>query len=180
MRYSLILALLVAGCTLGGGKLESPSAASNPVTGDAISVTALDGAPVAQPGAKPAPPVGNPANPALSAAADAAKVAPSKPATANPPQANPTAPAVAEPPPKPIPPEALACLKKSGEWSVVGDGGAMACIHRTRDAGKTCHRKKECQGECLAKSNSCSPITPLFGCNDILQNDGTMVTQCID
>jgi hypothetical protein len=77
-------------------------------------------------------------------------------------------------------PEVLACQKQGGEWVAAGGEGAMACIEYTRDYGKSCHKKSDCQGDCLAKSNSCAPITPLYGCNDILQDDGSMVTLCID
>ena len=32
----------------------------------------------------------------------------------------------------------------------------------------------------LARSGTCAPITPMFGCNDILQDDGREVTLCLD
>lgn len=176
MRYFMIMAVALAGCALGGGTLDKP-AASNPITGDAISVTTLDGGPVtkgaapvaASPEALPEKTATDPAK-AMAAAPVAGKVDTAKPESAE----------VAEPPPEPLAPEVLACMKQGGEWSVAGDGGAMACIHRTQDSGKICHKKSDCQGDCLAISGSCSPITPLFGCNDILQNDGSRVTQCID
>ena len=53
------------------------------------------------------------------------------------------------------------------------------CVHTTRDSGKSCRKKGECQGECLATSGTCSPIIPLVGCNDILQADGSQVTLCL-
>jgi hypothetical protein len=165
MRYWLILALVLAGCNYGSGQMKRPADSGNPITGDAISVTSLDSkAPSAVPPEIPQKPVT-----AAPTTPQPAKSEPEKPTAV--PQVD-TA--------KPIAPEVLACMKLGGEWSAVDDQGAMACIHRTRDSGKTCHRKSDCQSECLAKSNSCAPIMPLFGCNDILQDDGSMVTLCID
>ena len=55
-----------------------------------------------------------------------------------------------------------------------------ALLVRTRDGGKSCKRERDCEGLCLARSRTCAPIQPLFGCNDILQDNGVMVTLCID
>jgi hypothetical protein len=46
--------------------------------------------------------------------------------------------------------------------------------------GKACTRQSQCEGYCLARSGTCAPITPMFGCNDILQDDGREVTLCLD
>jgi hypothetical protein len=55
-----------------------------------------------------------------------------------------------------------------------------ACVTLTRDGGKACTRQSQCEGYCLARSGTCAPITPMFGCNDILQDDGREVTLCLD
>jgi hypothetical protein len=172
MRYGVIVALVLAGCTLGGGRAEQPTA--NPITGDEISVTSLDGG--GQPALNSAKPGGVVAAPKVEAKPETAQsdVAKADPAKTKPAEA-----------PKPeaakiLAPEVLACQKQGGEWVAAGGEGAMACIEYTRDYGKSCHKKSDCQGDCLAKSNSCAPITPLYGCNDILQDDGSMVTLCID
>ena len=103
-------------------------------------------------------------------------------------------PSVAPPPqPKkrPDPPEAAPaappmisaaqaqCLASKGQWTPLEGSSGHICLHVTRDPGKSCRRKSDCQGECLAQSRSCSPITPLMGCNAILQADGTEVTLCL-
>jgi hypothetical protein len=56
----------------------------------------------------------------------------------------------------------------------------MSCIRQTRDGGKQCDSKTDCQGECLARSRTCAPIQPLFGCNAVLMDNGAEVSLCID
>ncbi len=83
------------------------------------------------------------------------------------------------PPPPPVPPEQALCEKSGGQWSSVDATSGHVCVHRTRDSAKACHRKTDCQGECLATSGTCAPITPLMGCNDILQANGVRMTLCL-
>jgi outer membrane biosynthesis protein TonB len=73
-----------------------------------------------------------------------------------------------------------ACEKKGGTWAATGSGATRACVKPTRDAGKSCRRARDCDGLCLARSRTCAPLKPLFGCHDILQDDGSQVTLCID
>jgi hypothetical protein len=174
---------------------EVPPAAADaptPITGDAIAVTPLDGP------ATSAPPVSGkvaPGKPAASPPAvtvqvpdkttprpkprpadlSAAQNAPPANPPANPPTQTPDPQAAA----KPVPPEQALCEKAGGQWAEMPASSGRICLHRTRDAGKVCHRKRDCQGECLARSGTCSPITPLVGCNDVLQADGTEVTLCL-
>ncbi|MEO5613978.1 MAG: hypothetical protein ABIR04_03495 [Cypionkella sp.] len=172
----MILAVVLAGCTLGGGKLVKPSDSTNPITGDAIAVTSLDAPAIAgtvDP-AKPAPKVAQPAKP------DTAQSAPLQPDPATVDPAATALPPVAEAPARVLGPEELACVKKGGQWAVAGKAGGMSCVRMMHDAGKSCHRKSDCEGDCLARSNTCAPIAPLFGCNEILQANGVMVTLCID
>lgn len=76
--------------------------------------------------------------------------------------------------------EQVTCEKRGGNWGTAGKSGGKTCIKRTRDSGKQCRKKSSCEGVCLARSGTCAPVTPLFGCNDILQNDGSRVTLCVD
>ena len=48
------------------------------------------------------------------------------------------------------------------------------------DGGKRCNRESQCDGVCLARSRTCSPFKPLFGCNEILQDNGARVTLCVE
>lgn len=144
--------VLVAACTLS--KPDPQPNGPSPITGGEISVTPLDAAPPAQaPDAKPDP------------AAE-----PTKPAPEAPPAA---------PPPPPMSPEELACSDKGGLWGAVGKGGA-ACLMPTRDGGQQCRKESDCEGYCLARSGTCAPYSPMFGCNDIVQDNGVVVTLCID
>lgn len=161
-----IIAGLLAGCTLaagGGGETAAPG--SGGLAAEAITVTPLDAPEKAQAAvATPAP-----------AAAEAKPDDKPEGATAAEP-----APTLEEPPPPSRSPEEIACTRKGGDWVATGQSGAHACVRPTRDSGKRCTRESQCEGYCLARSGTCAPVTPLFGCNDILQDNGVMVTLCID
>ena len=116
-------------------------------------------------------------------------VATATPATPHPqtrpedvPAAEPAAPEAAAPaePEVPKTAEQLLCEKSKGQWVSAGDTGANYCASMTRDGGKQCTKKTQCQGVCLARSGTCAPVTPLYGCNDVLEKDGRQVTLCID
>lgn len=87
--------------------------------------------------------------------------------------------------PAPLPPNPLDvatqdCTRTGGRMVRAGLSSAMTCIHETTDSGKQCRTSVECQGDCLARSGTCAPVRPLFGCNDILMNDGRRATLCRD
>ncbi len=148
---------LLAGCTLGAGLTPKPPAGgTNAITGGEIATTSLEAPTPVAPETKPRP----------------------RPSAASPatPKAEPPPPA---PAPPPLPPEAIACAKKGDTWLPSGKGG-MACVHYTRDSGKECRKQSQCEGLCLARSGTCAPVKPLFGCNEIFQDNGAMVTLCID
>jgi hypothetical protein len=72
------------------------------------------------------------------------------------------------------------CEKKGGKWSLIGESKARTCLRQTRDSGKMCDNKKDCDGQCLSRSKTCAPFDPLLGCNDVIQDNGATVTLCID
>jgi hypothetical protein len=90
--------------------------------------------------------------------------------------------------PAPLPPvgeakvaqERAACEARGGQFRSGGKSGGLICFTTPRDAGKQCTRASQCDSGCLARSQTCAPIKPLFGCNEILTDDGQRVTQCID
>ncbi len=180
----LILLLGLAGCQIGGG-IGKAKPAPNALTGGEIEVTALDGGAKPVPPAKPdvtaEPPQGkpaadtpSPAEPEKAAAADPAKAIS---------DAVKTDPTKAVPEPEPAKPKSapqMACEKKGGKWGFAGKSGASTCIKSTGEGAKQCSRQTDCKGSCLARSGTCAPYTPLFGCNEILQADGSRVTLCID
>jgi hypothetical protein len=172
----LVLALALAGCVPpGGGGPGAKPGGANPVTGDAIEVTSLDDLPAAGPDAEPAV-----ASPSARPGPDDPRPRP-RPARAAPPAADEVAVPVAAPavPEAAKTPGQIACEKKKGIWSKAGKGG-FSCISKTRDAGKECKKAKDCEGLCLARSGSCAPFKPLFGCNEILDDMGRRMTLCID
>lgn len=181
---ALLALVLVAGCLpLPGSKPSADGPAAEADGGalatEAIAVTPLDGPPAAAsatpakgaPSADAATPA---AEPAPAAAPAQAKAEATKPDTAEAP------PAEEAPPPPPKSPEQLSCERKGGSWASAGGSGAKSCVRRTRDSGKHCSNGRQCEGDCLARSQTCSPIMPLFGCNEILQDNGARVNQCIE
>jgi len=73
-----------------------------------------------------------------------------------------------------------ACTKAGGEFLKAGGGGARACIYTMRDAGKQCRAAGDCEGDCLARSGSCAPVSPLYGCHEIVMSNGARAMQCRD
>lgn len=150
-----LLVLGLSGCQMiGKGAPPSDIAAPTALHGPSVEVTSL-------------PPLG------------------ATPAVAPPQQAEP---AVSTPLPPEVPAAPiivksaghLACEKRGGRFVLFGTSGAMTCQVPTRDGGKQCSRESECDGVCLARSNTCAPVKPLLGCQAILQNDGRRVELCID
>ncbi len=181
MRAGLFVALtlLLAACQTGGGPIVPGP--DSPIAGDAIETSTLDDPVVGlaedQAIANPEPPVEEDAA-ALPAEAEAEVPAIAEPAV-------PEAEAEAAPEPEVIDPalltpEAIACNRRGGTWSRIGEGNARTCVKRTRDAGKQCDADRDCQGVCLARSGTCAPVDPLFGCNDVLQDDGRRMTLCLN
>jgi hypothetical protein len=65
-------------------------------------------------------------------------------------------------------------------WRRVGNTIAFACLRPSRDAGKSCAKESDCTSQCLARSRSCAPFWPIFGCSDVIQNDGRVVQLCLE
>jgi hypothetical protein len=157
----LISAFLLLAC--------QTTAPGGPLTSEAIAVTPLDapvvsGAPGVAAAALPATPHPKPRPEDAAAQAstpDPEAVAPAEPET-------------------PKTAGQVLCEKSRGQWVGAGETGAFYCASLTRDGGKQCSKKTQCQGVCLARSGTCAPITPLYGCNDVLEKDGRQVTLCID
>ena len=184
-RLSLVAVLVcamtfVAGCQMSGpGKGAQPTPASNAVTGEPIEVTALDAAPGAGPAPVASSAAGTEAAAPQAAAGPEAASAPEATVAA---EAAPPAPKpdLAETPVTPKSEQQLACEKKKGHWAKIGKGGARACVYTTRDSGKRCTKESQCEGVCLARSGTCAPVKPMYGCNEIFQDNGARVTLCLD
>lgn len=180
------LAALVAACQAGlPGSRTVDDVTPNAVAGDPIEVTALDA---------PSPAVADTEAPATETAATPDATDPAAAPSAAPSADGPAAASATDPegvaaalPVEPEVPQAIkteaqiACENRDGLWTPVGTTGTLrACVFQTRDGGERCSRESDCEGACLARSGTCSPIRPLFGCHEVLQNDGRRVTLCID
>lgn len=190
-----LLALQACVLPVADGKAGQTGAA-NPILGTAIEVTALPPPPPSLPGAtsvatsEPVPVTGQVAGKAAekTAAKTAAKAA-DAPAAASataapePDGAKPDAAGSVAEAPVPVPvvksPLQLSCEKAKGIWTKTAKG-MFACIDTTRDGGKSCKTSGQCSGQCLARSGTCAPYKPLFGCNEILDDIGRRMTLCLD
>jgi hypothetical protein len=94
------------------------------------------------------------------------------------------------PPPLPVPSTVFGqqmqeqarnqCAQAGGRLGRRGASGALTCFIQPRDAGKICSRASDCQGACLARSGTCSPVIPLLGCHEVLLDSGRRVTECLE
>ena len=88
------------------------------------------------------------------------------------------------PPPAPLPPilreRQTACERDGGRLVQRGRTGLYDCLRQTGDPGRRCERATDCEGACLARSNSCAPMAPLLGCHEVLDGGGTRVTVCLE
>jgi hypothetical protein len=184
----ITLAVLVSGCQTNPTVENPADLTPNAVAGDAIEVTALDAVPAAASAAPAAPLAAASAQGSATPPGEAVATAEAAPATTAPTEpaattaatsGEPEAAVEAAPPPPPKSELQIACERKRGTWAAT-DGGLKYCVRATRDGGKRCTRESQCQGVCLARSQTCSPAEPLLGCHEILQDNGTRATLCIE
>ncbi len=159
MRRSLFALFLLAACQMTA-PADGPTASTAGMAGGDIAVSTLDAAPTSASGATAAtaqmpgaeaPPTVTKATPATPhpkprptnlAATPVSSVAPQ---ASSEPAAEPEAPKTAE---------QVLCEKTGGQWGAAGDTGTFICQKKTRDAGKLCRKKGDCQGVCLARSGN--------------------------
>jgi hypothetical protein len=166
---ALLAALTLAACQMTlpfGGEKSSPPAA---LPGGVIEVTSLD-APPAEAAAL-TPVAAEDAPPAQDVAQEEVPLSEPTETKIDVPDA---------PPPPPKSDAQLRCERQGGDWVSNSNTALKTCVKPTGDGGKQCSRQTDCKGECLARSRTCAPISPLLGCNDILLADGTRTTQCIE
>jgi hypothetical protein len=70
------------------------------------------------------------------------------------------------------------CQQKGGQV-VIGLVGPT-CAMPTPDAGKSCKKASDCSESCLGETMTCSKIKPLFGCYEVVMEDGQKVGLCVD
>ena len=72
------------------------------------------------------------------------------------------------------------CEESGGRWGSGGQEGRLVCFLVTPDANASCNSASDCEGLCLARSRTCSPVTPFFGCHEVLNGRGAAQTLCIE
>lgn len=72
------------------------------------------------------------------------------------------------------------CERRGGRWGLALGKTVYVCYRDTRDANKSCTRETDCEGLCLARSRTCSPIEPFFGCHEVLNSRGLRQTRCVE
>lgn len=175
-----LVVLLSAGCGRGGdgllsglfGQAETPQA-TTPAAIPAPASTPETGPTETEPGSDAAAPT-----PETGTAAAASEPVPEatvpEPDPSPPPRTGALDPANTEA----LQSERVICEAKGGRWSRAG--GGHSCVTPTRDANRACSSASQCQGYCLARSGTCSPVVPLFGCHEVISPSGGMQTICID
>jgi hypothetical protein len=87
-----------------------------------------------------------------------------------------------------------ACVPEAGPETGVGstgdcgaNGGTMVvgmagptCAMPTPDAGKACTKPADCSGVCLGETMTCSALTPMFGCYEVVMEGGQKAMLCVD
>ena len=76
--------------------------------------------------------------------------------------------------------ERKSCEARGGQFGKGGIRGRFVCFEPTPDAGQSCTAESDCTTVCLARSQTCAPIQPFFGCQDVLPNAGRVATLCVD
>lgn len=76
--------------------------------------------------------------------------------------------------------ERSACETRGGTFGQGGIAGRFVCFEQTGEGGKSCSSSSDCTSHCLARSRTCAPVTPIFGCQDVLTGAGAVTTLCVD
>ncbi|MEM0935570.1 MAG: hypothetical protein AAF646_05940 [Pseudomonadota bacterium] len=74
-----------------------------------------------------------------------------------------------------------ACAEAGGTFGPPpGGGNVQICTRTPADANTPCSTALDCEGACLARSRTCSPIVPLLGCNDVILSNGVEANVCVN
>ncbi len=153
MRRLLILAVVLAG--LAGCQMSRPEARP---AGPAITESVLP-------------------DPAAGAEGEAEAAPEPLPEAAPEPVA---APAPLPPPDPPMLVQQRAACQRGGGQLMARGSGLFSCVQPTRDSGRSCNAARDCEGLCLARSATCAPFRPIFGCQEVFTAPGRRETLCTD
>lgn len=73
-----------------------------------------------------------------------------------------------------------ACERKGGRWGPAKVDGFFVCYRDFSDANEPCQTSDQCQGQCLARSRTCTPVSPLYGCYEVISSGGFRQTVCVE
>lgn len=73
-----------------------------------------------------------------------------------------------------------ACAERGGSFRKSGISGGWVCFQPMPDANEPCATSSDCDGLCLARSKTCTPIMPLIGCHEVVLASGAVVKQCVE
>lgn len=76
--------------------------------------------------------------------------------------------------------ERMACERDGGRWASALGNETFVCYRNLSDANKSCSTSNDCQGVCLARSRTCSPVEPFLGCHEVFSSSGLRQTLCIE
>lgn len=148
-----------------------------PVLGLVLGLAACQATAPADPAPLPAPATELPESAPQDAATEPQPETPVQP----PVEAAPQPATIDLPAPPPDPPalalQRAACRDRGGQLSTRAPG-IYACVMPTGDAGRACDEASDCEGLCLARSGTCAPITPIYGCQEVFTARGHRETLC--
>lgn len=64
--------------------------------------------------------------------------------------------------------------------TVVISMAGPTCTNPTPDAGKACTKASDCSGACMADTMTCTTMSPMFGCYEVVMEDGQKAGLCVD
>ncbi len=71
------------------------------------------------------------------------------------------------------------CAREGGRWGRGGILGLEMCFPQYADGGKACTTSTDCEGQCNADTLQCTESFS-FGCQSYLDENGEIVSICID
>ena len=70
------------------------------------------------------------------------------------------------------------CVEMGGQ--VVTGFAGPTCAMPTPDAGKSCRKASDCSGSCLGETMTCSKLAPMFGCYEVVMENGQKASLWVD
>jgi hypothetical protein len=82
------------------------------------------------------------------------------------------------------------CVAEGGVFQPIGALQSLACVRKTKDGGKSCLKKTDCEAACLYVGariqagteavGQCALDDNPFGCRSFVENGKVVIGPCID